>query len=178
MEPNNLMESSTENGHPNGTGQSKLQEDLAALAAMGIAQLRLEYVRVFGEASLAHNRLWLVRRIAWRIQALAEGDLSERARDRAADLANDADLRLTPPSRKPANGTAKRPGRFPTNGLIPGTILNRTYKGMMLEVKVLAEGFEYQGSVYRSLSALAKTITGSHCSGCAFFKIGPNGDHK
>jgi hypothetical protein len=40
--------------------------------------------------------VWLVKRIAWRMQALAEGDLSERARRRAAELANDADLRLSP----------------------------------------------------------------------------------
>ncbi len=65
-------------------------------------QLREKYVEVFGEATVTKNRTWLVRRIAWRLQALAEGDLSERARDRAAELARDADLRVLPPREKPA----------------------------------------------------------------------------
>jgi hypothetical protein len=52
---------------------------------------------VFGEATRAGNKSWLIKRIAWRLQALAEGDLSERARQRAKELANDADLRLSPP---------------------------------------------------------------------------------
>src|SRR5262249_10819096 len=62
------------------------------------AQLGAHYARVFGEATSGHNRVWLLRRIAWRIQALAEGGLSERARRRAAELARDADLRSTPPA--------------------------------------------------------------------------------
>ena len=62
--------------------------------------LRQRYAEVFGETTNAKNKAWLVKRIAWRLQALAEGDLSERARRRAAELANDADLRLSPPRPK------------------------------------------------------------------------------
>jgi hypothetical protein len=50
-----------------------------------------------GEIRSEVNKSWLIKRIAWRLQALAEGDLSERARQRAKELANDADLRLSPP---------------------------------------------------------------------------------
>ncbi len=50
-------------------------------------------------------------------------------------------------------------------------MITRLYKGSHLEVKVLAHGFEYQGTVYRSLSAVAKAITGSHCSGYCFFRL-------
>src|SRR5262249_18715686 len=75
--------------------------ELAALQQMSIKDLRDRYAEAFGEGTNANNRAWLIRRIAWRLQALAEGDLSERARRRAAELANDADIRLSPPKIKP-----------------------------------------------------------------------------
>src|ERR1700692_455737 len=63
-----------------------------------VAQLRARYLQIFGETTCCRHRQLLVRRIAWRLQALAEGDLSERARQRALSLARDADLRLIPPA--------------------------------------------------------------------------------
>src|SRR5262249_6209393 len=77
-------------------------KEVAALQRMTVKDLRARYAEVFGEETPAHNKAWLVKRIAWRIQALAEGDLSERARRRAAELACDADLRLNPPLVKTA----------------------------------------------------------------------------
>jgi Protein of unknown function (DUF2924) len=178
------MEAHTANGRHSGPGKPKpnLSAQLAALARMPVAQLRLEYARVFGEATPGHNRVWLVRRIAWRLQALAEGDLSERARRRAAELAHDADLRSTPPAaaraaRPPTtNGATTRPKRCRADDgrLPPGTVLTRVYKGAVLEVQVLAQGFAFQGTVYRSLSAVAKAVTHSHCSGRAFFRVARN----
>ena len=75
-------------------------KEVAALARMTPAELRERYAEVFGEATVTKNRTWLVRRIAWRLQVLAEGDLSERARQRAIELARDADLRVIPPREK------------------------------------------------------------------------------
>src|SRR5215468_6232918 len=74
-----------------------LAHDIAALPTLTVAQLRTRYAEIFGETTNAGHKGWLVKRIAWRLQALAEGDLSERARQRAAALANDANLRLSPP---------------------------------------------------------------------------------
>ncbi len=74
--------------------------EVAALQRLSIGQLRQRFSELFGEATRASNRIWLVKRIAWRLQALAEGDLSERARQRAAAFAQDADLRLNAPSSK------------------------------------------------------------------------------
>jgi len=68
--------------------------ELVALGRLTLKQLRTKYVEVFGEETPAHNKAWLVKRIAWRMQALQEGDLSDRARRRAAELACDADLQL------------------------------------------------------------------------------------
>ena len=154
--------------------------ELATLQAMTVKQLRLRYAEVYGETTNAANKTWLVKRIIWRMQALAEGDLSERARLRAAELANDADLRLNPPRTLPfpaaesAEQTTTHMLKFQTDDRLPppGTILTRNYKGEDLQVMVLADGFEFRGRVYRSLSAVAKAITGSHCNGYLFFKIG------
>src|SRR5450755_3511181 len=71
--------------------------EVAALQRLTMAQLRRRYAEVFGEASTVNNKAWLTKRLAWRLQALAEGDLADRARQRAAELANDADLRMNPP---------------------------------------------------------------------------------
>src|SRR5262249_110149 len=80
-----------------GTSTMNLDHELAALSRLTVTELRCRYAQVFGEATRVGNRVWLIKRIAWRLQALAEGDLSQRARRRAAELANDADLRLLPP---------------------------------------------------------------------------------
>lgn len=157
--------------------------EVATLHKLGVKDLRRRYTEVFGEETPAHNKAWLIKRITWRLQAQAEGDLSERARQRAAELANEADLRLSPP-RPPKAPTAKPASVTPvaTTPLpgqpgvpLPGTILTRTYKGQVLQVKVLDRGFEYQGEVYRSLSAVAKAITGTHCSGNLFFGLARKG---
>jgi hypothetical protein len=149
--------------------------EVTALEAMKVAELRDRYAQVFGEDTRVGNKAWLVKRIIWRLQALAEGDLSERARRRAAELAQDADLRLSPPRRKrtaPASVQKNGKARALINGHLPlpGTILTRWYKGQTLKVQVLRHGFEYHGQVYKSLSAVAKAITGSHTSGFLFFR--------
>jgi len=59
-------------------------KEVAALQRMTVKELRARYAEVFGEETPARNKVWLVKRIAWRLQALAEGDLSQRARQRAA----------------------------------------------------------------------------------------------
>jgi hypothetical protein len=152
-------------------------KEVAALEGMTVGELRAKYAQVFGEETRVGNKAWLIKRIVWRLQALAEGDLSERARRRAAELANDADLRLSPPrvakdAPVPANGNGKASRRIPMDSRLPlpGTILTRWYKGQTLKVQVLRHGFEYDGQVYKSLSAAAKAITGSHTSGFLFFR--------
>ena len=62
---------------------------------------------------------------------------------------------------------------------IPGTILTRAYKGQLLSVTVLPKGFDYEGTIYRSLSAIAKVITGTHWNGHLFFDpTAPYGRHQ
>lgn len=155
-----------------------LRAEIEALEGMKAKDLRERYAEVFGEASRSGNRRWLIRRIAWRLQALAEGDLSERARRRAAELARDEDLRVRPPvDRGPGLGaelrtvTGRLVGTRDERVPVPGSVLTRVYKGDEYRVLVLAEGFEYGGRVYRSLSAVAHEITGSHWNGYLFFGL-------
>ena len=149
--------------------------EVAALQRLSVGQLRQRFAELFGEATNASNRTWLIKRIAWRMQALAEGDLSQRARQRAAELARDADLRLNPPPSKTTTTTPPpEPVSIPTpvdpRLPPPGTILTRPYKGQLVQVQVLTDGFAYAGRVYPSLSAVAKAITGSHTNGFLFFR--------
>ena len=157
-----------------------LTQELATLRRLTPRELRTRYAELFGEQPSTKNKGWLLKRLAWRLQALAEGDLSQRARQRAAELANDADLRSTPP-RTPRADTRPAPAATPAAALPPpspadrrlpppGTVLTRTYKGARLQVRVLLAGFEYDGQLYQSLSAVAKVITGSHCNGFLFFQ--------
>ena len=155
--------------------QLNIVNEVAALERLTIGQLRQRFAELFGEATQASNRAWLVKRIAWRMQALAQGDLSERARRRAQELARDADLRLNPPQHQtiatiatpePVRTPAPADPRLPP----PGTILTRPYKGQLVQVHVLTEGFAYAGRVYPSLSAVAKAITGTHTNGYHFFR--------
>ena len=74
-----------------------VKQQIDQLAQMTVSQLREKYFEVFGEESRSNHKQFLFRRIAWRIQALAEGGLSERARQRALEIANDADLRIRAP---------------------------------------------------------------------------------
>jgi hypothetical protein len=150
-------------------------QEVTALQRLTIHELRDKFAELFGEPTRAGNRTWLVRRIAWRLQALAEGDLSERARQRAAELAHDADLRVLAP--RAANVTADTAQTPTVRGQVdprlrPGTVLTRIYKGQTLQIQVRADGFEYAGTRYASLSAVARAITGSHWNGRLFF-FGP-----
>ena len=74
-----------------------LVAEIQALREMSVSELHARYREVFGEEPRSRNKDFLWRRIAWRIQALREGDLSERARQRAAELARDTDVRLRAP---------------------------------------------------------------------------------
>ena len=108
--------------------------EVAALQRLSVGQLRQRFAELFGEATNASNRTWLIKRIAWRMQALAEGDLSQRARQRAAELARDADLRLNPP---PSKATTTTPPPEPVSMPAPvdqrlpppGTILDPSLQG-------------------------------------------------
>ena len=153
-----------------------IEKQIAILKQMTVRELREKYEQVFGEPTRAGNKDFLFKRIAWRIQSLAEGDLSERARRRADALARDADLRTTAPRTASAATGAKdaKPAPALADERVPppGSILTRVYRGQSHHVVVRDDGFEYDGQAFRSLSAVAKAITGSHCNGYLWFRLG------
>ena len=151
-----------------------LTEQLRQLESMSINELQRRFEEVIGNECRSRNKRYLVRRIAWRLQANAEGGLSERAVRRAEELADDAETRVTPPRlRTPESSPQKIPisevrdSRLPS----PGNCIERVYKGRLIRVLVVADGFEYEGERYRSLSAIAKVVTGTHVNGFLFFQL-------
>ena len=158
-------------------------QKVSELRRMTVGELRLEYATVFGEQTRSFHKEFLVHRIAWRVQANAEGGLPERARKRALEIADDADLRTRSPGaprpssalvRSAAGGTAvigrvevQADDRLP----MLGALLTREYRGRTIRVRVLPKGFDYEGTVYRSLSAVAQAVTGAHWNGYLFFGI-------
>lgn len=162
--------------------------ELAALDPMTTSELAERYQQLYGQPCRTRHRAYLIRKIAWRIQANAEGDLSERARriqERAAALANDADVRVMAPrtmicppqvgdsatfTRSVSRGDHSTDPRLPP----PGSAIVRQYKGRTIRAVVLedGQGFEYEGERFRTLTALAKNVTGSHMNGFRFFGLG------
>ena len=162
-----------------------IAKELAALQRLTVKELRSRYADVYGEETSANNKGWLIKRIIWRMQVRAEGDLSERARQRATELADDVYIRLNPPKAKPISDggedrTVTKVFRWAVDVRLPppGSIITRPYKGESIQVKVLPNGFEYAGEIYTSLSAVAKQITGSHCNGYLFFRLNEKGGEE
>ncbi|MHA7813120.1 MAG: DUF2924 domain-containing protein [Phycisphaerales bacterium] len=160
---------------------AEIETEIAELYDMTTGQLAEKYEQLHGQPTRTRHRQYLIRKNAWRIQANAFGGLSERAKRRAAELANDADIRVMAPKTLvcPPQGSAKetRTRRFiERDPRIPaaGSAIVRAYKGKKLRVLVLDgdQGFEYEGQRYDTLSAVAKHITGSHINGFRFFGLG------
>jgi len=123
------------------------------LSTLDFAELKARWAELYGTEPPAYNRAHLVKRLAYRIQELAYGGLSKEAQARLEGL-----------------GETRRSGR---RGDLPvaGTLLVREWQGKRCEVTVTRDGFEFEGRPYRSLSAIARTITGTSWNGPAFFGL-------
>ena len=141
---------------------------VAQLSKLSFPELQERWRSLFGSEPPAYHRRFLVKRLAYRIQELAYGGLSEATRSQMADILQDAGL--DEQASIPGRGrTQKRPNDLP----LAGTRLVRIWNGDRHEVTTIQGGFEYQGRRYRSLSANAKANTGTHWNGRAFFGL-PN----
>ncbi|GIW97568.1 MAG: hypothetical protein KatS3mg111_0901 [Pirellulaceae bacterium] len=160
-------------------------KEVAALERMTVSELRERYVELFNETTRARNRTWLIRRIIWRMQSLEQGGLSERAIRQANELANNTDLRVTAPRESKLSPDAGERAktvacRIEGNSRVPlpGTVITRRYKGRLIQVKVVRDGFEFEGELFKSLSAVAKQVTGSHWNGYKFFNLNKEGESR
>jgi hypothetical protein len=153
--------------------------EIAALQSQTVGQLRVKYQEVFGQESRSNHKQFLVRRIAWRLQANAEGNLSVRAQQRALALAEEAELRIRAPEFfvkrlfEPARKKTSDPRLPPA-----GTWLTRQFQGQSVSVEVLENGFRYQERVYKSLSAVARSVTGVQWNGFSFFALKGSGQKQ
>jgi hypothetical protein len=143
--------------------ESELRESVANLATLDLAGLRLQWRNVFGGAAPRHLPKPLVARIiAYRLQADAFGDLSDTVRRALEGF----DIQNSVP-----NGQTRGPGLPYRRRIKPGSILVREWNGGLHRVTALEEGFAWEGNTYRSLSMVARAITGGHWNGPRFFGL-------
>lgn len=138
-----------------------LEEKLAQLGTFGLEELRKEWKECFREDPPAWRSPDLLRRfLASRIQEQASGGVSPEA---ARQL------------RKLARAFERDPDHplHPILSLKPGTVLTREWQGVVHQVRVLENGFEYAGEKFTSLSEIARKITGTRWSGPLFFGLKP-----
>ena len=143
---------------------------IMALKNSPISELRQTYSELFaGKKASSDNRTYLWQKIAYRIQELEYGGLPQEARDKVKEMAMEYD---------PINNKALRPNATKIQCLsrdqrlpVPGTVITKEYKGIAVEVKILEKGFEYKSKVYKSLTAIAKEVTGCHWNGYLFFNM-------
>jgi len=157
-----------------------MAKEIEALQEMTVFELRDRYIEVFGEETRSRNKRFLQKRIAWGLQAREQGGLSERALRRAEELARESDLRLIAPRGDRGASVGRtvvgRVARTHDRRLpMPGAVITREYRGGTVSVTVLDRGFEYEGQVYRSLTAIARAVTGTHWNGFHFFGLAGKG---
>jgi hypothetical protein len=145
---------------------------------MAVGQLRERYREVYGEPTRSRNKDFLRKKVGWRIQELAEGGLSDRARARIEELSAHVPVRWAVDRNGAAEtqATAEAPvavapemrdPRLPE----PGTVLTREFDGVAHRVTVLEDGFEHGGQRFASLSKVARAISGTNWNGYLFFSL-------
>lgn len=163
---------------------AQIAREVEALRDFSTDQLRVKWEEVWNEPCRSRNKDFLRKRIAWKIQANAYGGLSQRALDRARELADETLLKIrdvAPPGPGcPESKTARHSFRASADARlpVPGAVLTRIYNGQKIIVGVLDDGFEWDGQKFRSLSAVAKAVTGAHWNGFLFFGIERAGQRR
>jgi Protein of unknown function (DUF2924) len=149
------------------TATPTIAQQIVTLQSMTVPALIAEYTRVYGKPPhVKANRIWLWRRVAYRIQEIAYGGLPEDARARLEQLMAEV---VVPAA--PNTVTAPLPRARGKQGLPTGTTLTRDWHGQQITVRVTDGGFDWNGVPYRSLSAVAQAVTGQHWSGALFFNL-------
>jgi hypothetical protein len=151
-------------------------QQLAALEYMTVDDMRRLFWQVYGETTRSRNSAYLRKRLAWRLQELAYGGLPEATLSKIIELGDQlpeswrkriAVRTISELAVPPAPPPPKRDSRLPP----VGTVLTRIHSGAAHQVTVLDEGFDYAGQRYKTLSAIAKHITGTPWNGFSFFGL-------
>lgn len=152
-----------------------INDKITALKNKAIPKLQKEFEALFdGQKTSSDNKVYLIRRIAYRLQELEYGGLSEKAQNKLKELVafydpvnNKAIRPKVSVETQTMRKTRGRDRRLP----IPGTVITKEYRGKNIQVKVLDNGFEYNGKIYKHLTAIAEEITGAHWNGYLFFNL-------
>lgn len=148
---------------------------ITTLKESSLDELQARFAELFpGQQAPSNNKVYLWRKIAYRLQELEYGGISSETQGKIQQLIQQYDpinnKTLRPnsiPENQPKKSKLSRDKRLP----IPGTVIIKEYKGIKLEVKILESGFEYHNKVYKSLTAIAKEVTGAHWNGYLFFNL-------
>jgi len=156
--------------------EENISEEIQGLRSATLPKIQKRYNELFNVAEApCANKPYLIKKIAYKLQEMASGGLSDETKMQIIDLIEKYD---------PINNKALRPQvisagknvvsipfmrdkRLP----IPGTVIYKKYKDQDVHVKVLDKGFEYKDKYYRSLSAVAFELTGAHWNGFSFFNL-------
>ena len=147
--------------------QKSVTKEILELRQMRVPELIERYELAFGKSPRVKHREWLWRKIAWKIQEQRFGGLSQTARQRLDELIADLDIPLT--RERVVCGTIQAAPK-PRQPVL-GTTLVREWRGIQVQATAVDGGWEHDGALFNSLSALAKAVTGSHMSGPAFFGL-------
>ncbi len=158
--------------------QSAVTTEILRLQSMTIGELRARWLEVFGQETKQRHRAYLIRRLCWKLQEDRFGKLTPEQEARVAEYRRE--IEALPPEqwfpRSKANKAAAareklpplmRDRRLPP----PGSVLTREWRGNQVVVKILESGFEYDGRLFRSLSAVAQAVTGTSWNGWTFFGL-------
>jgi len=155
--------------------QENLLTKIMNLKDASLEALKKKYSELFeGKPAPSNNKTYLWKKIAYKLQELEYGGLATETQGKIQELIQKYD---------PVNNKAMRPDRAPQDQPkkpnlrrdkrlpIPGTVITKEYKGIKLQVKILESGFEYSSKVYKTLTAIAKEVTGAHWNGYLFFNL-------
>jgi len=143
------------------------------LKERSLDQLKAKYEELFGQKTVSNHKVYLWRKIAYRMQEIEFGGLSANVKQKLEELikkydpANNVQLRPKSDQSESKVRSSRLDRRLP----IPGSVITKKYRGQTLLVKVLENGFEYNGKIYKTISAVATDIAGVHWNGYMFFGL-------
>lgn len=136
------------------------------LSTLNMEQLRMRWKILYGTEPASYNKDFLMKRLAYRVQEIYFGGLSSQTKETMNKVLNDYGFD------KLAAKPTKKPDRTNKEGIpVAGTKLIREWNGIRHEVIISKNGFQYNGKLYRSLSSIAREITGTQWNGPAFFGL-------
>jgi len=154
--------------------ENTVVSQIMELKTKSLEELKVKYEELFnGKKAPSNNKIFLWRRLAYRIQEINYQGLSDYTQTRLNDLierydpVNNKSLRPNQSTQEVTPRHSTRDKRLP----IPGSLIVKVYKDQRLEIKVLEDAFEFRGKTYKTLSAIAGEVTEAHWNGYLFFNL-------